>query len=580
MKDALRRLSRRPFFPLVLLATLACGGGGSSVTPGVTPTVTPTVTPISSPTPTPTPVTTSTPTPTPTSVAALTLHYPVNPALRVGTPIAMQTPLVGNATEGMTTYFCVLSGALPPGVKLNPDGTLTGIPTQDGAFDYVIEAENGLRTVTESLHVKVVTSDYRLPLAGDPGLAAFRPAASASGYYVDSVHGLDSQDGTSPNKAWKTLAKLNAVVLKAGDVVRLARGSLWNEVLRAEVNECGTALSPIVFEAYGAGDAPTINLPADKSAVFIRGRYISVMDLKIQGAKLGFQLSSESQNVVLAGNDVVDVGIGIYAEGSGHRFLSNDIHDLHMIRNTPTPGDDYGALAILFMGSDMEAAWNRLVNCIAPSYDFEVDGGAFESWGATTVSRIRIHHNLADNVDGFMELTNNVDDLLIAHNLIINSRGGLCFHIDDVAGSVFTYKAIRFENNTILRDPAIKKSAIFTFLSSHYGQHLAGNDMTIRNNIIGTNRVLAYNPEALGANLIHDHNLFYYLPGGVGSRGTLKLDATELEVDPLFVDPAKTDYRLQLGSPAIGKGSAPFYAYDLDDVVIPVGGAVNMGAYE
>ena len=540
---------------------LGCGGGGStgSASPGAS-----------------SPIASSTPTPTSTSV--LSVAYPVNPALRVGMVSSVQSPLVKNSTENLPTTFTLLQGALPPGMALRADGSYVGTPTQEGAYDFTIQVSNDARQATDAVHVSVVPSNYHQPLAGDPGIVSYCPASGAAAYYVDSVHGLDAHDGSSPAQAWQTLAKLNAVTLKAGNVIRLARGSVWNEQLRVDLAETGTAASNIVFEAYGTGDAPTIIQPADASAVYLRGAFITVLDLRVKGARLGFQLSPESKNVLLAGNEIVDVGMGIYAEGSGHRFFSNYIHDLHMIRNTPTPSDDYGAEGIVMTGSNMEAAWNRLVNCIAPSCDFEVDGGAFETWGSGTIQHIYLHHNLADNVDGFMELTNNISDLVITHNLIINSRGGLCFHIDDVAGKTYTCANLRFENNTLLRNPKVTKGAVFTFLSSHVGQALPGNDLLVRNNIICSNMRLAYNPEALGANFVHDHNLYFFTAGP--GMGTIVLDATEKIADPQFIDPSKTDFRLQAGSPAIDRAIGVIDGSDLDGTSIPVGATPDMGAYE
>ncbi|MBK9991061.1 MAG: putative Ig domain-containing protein [Verrucomicrobia bacterium] len=384
----------------------------------------------------------------------LAVLYPVNPALRVGVPSSRQTPLLTNVTEGMATTFSLSQGSLPPGMILNSDGSYSGTPTQAGTFDFTLQASNDARQATDAIHVSVVPADYKQALSGDPGVAKYRPAANASAYYVDANNGLDTgNDGLSPAKAWKTIAKLNAATLKLGDVVRLARGSAWSETLRIEPIESGTLATPIVFEAYGTGDAPTITCAADLPAVYIRGACITMLDLRLRSAKIGFQLGTESQNVILAGNEIVDVGIGIYAEGNGHGFFSNYIHDLHMIRNTPAPGDDYGAEGIVMTGSDMEAAWNRLVNCIAPSYDFEVDGGAFETWGSGTLKHIFIHHNLADNVDGFMELTNNIDDLVISHNLIINSVGGLGFHMDDIPGKIIPIHGFGLRTTSCIETP-------------------------------------------------------------------------------------------------------------------------------
>lgn len=442
---------------------------------------------------------------------------------------------------------------------------------------------------------------HRRALAGDPGVEAFRPAAAAGGYYVDAVHGDDLAVGTSAAQAWRSLTRLNQAVLKAGDVVRLARGSVWNEMLVVYATESGEVGAPIVFEAYGRGAAPVIAMPADALAVDLRGSYIVLLDLVVRGAKIGIHMASASQGVVVAGNEIDDTGIAISAEGRGHRVLSNYIHDLHMIRNTlkewvlkkGTPGwvvgdpdygwvnagDDYGATGVLMMGEDFEAAWNCLVNCRAPSYDFGTDGGAFESWYPGTLRRVRLHHNLADNTDGFMELTNDVDDLLIAHNLFINSPGCLCFHTDDVAGKVFTYQGVRFENNTVVRDPAITAGAIFTFLSNTLGVPQAGHSLTLRNNIVVSPGRLVYNPRVFGPGLVHDHNLFHCVNTGSADYA-IPLDGTENTGDPLFVAPAALDHRLQAGSPALGSAAAPFFGYDLQGSAIPAGATPDLGAYE
>ncbi len=46
-----------------------------------------------------------------------------------------------SATGGQAPYVWSLapgSPSLPPGLTLSPDGTISGVPTQDGTFDFVI----------------------------------------------------------------------------------------------------------------------------------------------------------------------------------------------------------------------------------------------------------------------------------------------------------------------------------------------------------------------------------------------------------------------------------------------------------
>ena len=81
----------------------------------------------------------------------------------------------------------------------------------------------------------------------------------AQSYYV-SNSGSDSNNGTSPATAWKTLGQVNTQSLNAGDTVYLQRGGVWNEALIPPSS--GASGSPIAFDAYGTGPAPVMTAAA------------------------------------------------------------------------------------------------------------------------------------------------------------------------------------------------------------------------------------------------------------------------------------------------------------------------------
>ena len=72
-------------------------------------------------------------------------------------------------------------------------------------------------------------------------------------YHV-SPQGNDANDGRSPGKAWKTVAKVNATAFSPGDQVLFARGGEWRESLKA--GSSGAPGRPVVFAAYGTGAKP------------------------------------------------------------------------------------------------------------------------------------------------------------------------------------------------------------------------------------------------------------------------------------------------------------------------------------
>ena len=93
--------------------------------------------------------------------------------------------------------------------------------------------------------------------------------AGATSYYVDATGGSDANSGLSTATAWKTINKVNTSTFAAGDQILFKRGEVWREGLVPPSS--GTSGSPIVFDAYGTGEAPTItgslDLPASAWSV-------------------------------------------------------------------------------------------------------------------------------------------------------------------------------------------------------------------------------------------------------------------------------------------------------------------------
>ncbi len=75
-------------------------------------------------------------------------------------------------------------------------------------------------------------------------------------YYVDATKGDDSNDGLSPETAWKTIGKVNSMSFNPGDSILFKRGEIWREKL--VVPSSGSPGKPIIFGAYGNGNKPRI----------------------------------------------------------------------------------------------------------------------------------------------------------------------------------------------------------------------------------------------------------------------------------------------------------------------------------
>lgn len=77
----------------------------------------------------------------------------------------------------------------------------------------------------------------------------------ATNYFV-SNNGNDSDNGKSPEKAWKTIERVNERNLKPGDTVFFHRGSIFMGELLIQYS--GEENNPIVFTAYGEGKKPVL----------------------------------------------------------------------------------------------------------------------------------------------------------------------------------------------------------------------------------------------------------------------------------------------------------------------------------
>ncbi len=149
-------------------------------------------------------------------------------------------------------------------------------------------------------------------------LVLFVTSSFATTYYV-SPSGNDSNSGTSPSEAWRTLDKVSSFSPKPGDQILFQKGGKW--VGTIQVNASGTSGNPIIYGAYGTGEKPTIygsqlvsgwtkysgniyraNVDATISQVFVNGakqksaRYPNSGYLKITSAGSSSFSSSQLEN--------------------------------------------------------------------------------------------------------------------------------------------------------------------------------------------------------------------------------------------------------------------------------------------
>lgn len=150
---------------------------------------------------------------------------------------------VALATAGGTSPYRwkVISGNLPAGLALSQSGgVIVGVPEEEAnaSLSFAVTDASGA-TANTTLTLDVLTSDW------------------STAYYVDNLTGSDSNSGTSPSTAWRTIARVNQASFAPGDRILFKRGGVWREQLTISV--AGMPGNPILFDAYGTGSAPVIS---------------------------------------------------------------------------------------------------------------------------------------------------------------------------------------------------------------------------------------------------------------------------------------------------------------------------------
>ena len=391
---------------------------------------------------------------------------------------------------------------------------------------------------------------------------------SARTFYVDALNGNDSNSGTEKTQPWKSIAKVNASTFSPGDSICFKKGGTWTGQL--ELKDSGSKKSPITVTSYGVGPKPIIRNPGVQygSAIAISADWIILDGFLVRETHdAGITVRKDADHNIVRNNEVTLTGMGIGVTGTHNLVINNYSHDLTMITNTPGGNDDYGAVGIWLFGSNNEVAYNKMVNCSAPSHDYGRDGGMVEFYG--DVDSSYVHHNWGENCNGAFEVGGKgetLTDNVIAYNVSINNLVSGGFHL----GGAFGVKLERFrvENNVFI-DTGIRDYTIGLWSGSP-----AAVDIQYRNNIFYIpNHKKAINQE--GAT--HEYNIYYL--GGKTNVG-VPLGQGEKVGDPLFVDLKSQNFHLQPGSIAIDSGAPLSHAKDYDGNTVPSGTRTDIGAYE
>ncbi|HVB43721.1 MAG TPA: right-handed parallel beta-helix repeat-containing protein [Streptosporangiaceae bacterium] len=198
-----------------------------------------------------------------------------------------------------------------------------------------------------------------------------RPAGNTT-FYV-SPSGNDSAAGTSPDTAWRTLARASSADLKPGDRLLLRGGSRFAGQLRFGPHDAGDPGQPVQVGSYGSGRA-TIAATGGTAIVVFDTAGIDLRDLVIVGkqparaSSVGIQLFSDRpaghrlKHIVIAQVDVSGFGDGISigaehpaAGFAGVQITNSALHD-NLTAGLSAYGPRFDAAAPAYAHADLRVS--------------------------------------------------------------------------------------------------------------------------------------------------------------------------------------------------------------------------------
>lgn len=174
-------------------------------------------------------------------------------------------------------------------------------PKETASFRIAVQSARYIRLVVTELGM--AEGEYKLMLGeldayfDDYYNCGYEKAAAAE-YYVSSSEGDDSNDGLTPQTAWKTLNRINRLQLVPGSKILLKKGDSWvGESLQPTGD--GTAQNPIEISSYGEGELPVIHAGcgAGYGIKIYNNNFYSIKDIAFSHSVAGIYVVSDMRNI-------------------------------------------------------------------------------------------------------------------------------------------------------------------------------------------------------------------------------------------------------------------------------------------
>lgn len=293
--------------------------------------------------------------------------------------------------------------------------------------------------------------------------------AFSQNYYVDAATGNDRNKGTTPEKAWKSLAKVSGFRFQPGSVISFKSGQRFTGTLL--ISSSGQAGKPIVYTSYGGEEPAIIDGNGDSAAVYCYNKeFIEFRNMAVTNFRKGE-----------IGIDDLFNGIYIVNEDAGvlHHFHFDKLRVFN-VNSTHIAKDDgktdqsryHGGVQFYTRGNKKRSCFDDVLvtnsvfeHCSRTGFNFRSDWddrsaysrfgdsigrGLTDNWTPNT--GVVFRHNRFSNIAGNGLIVRVAVDALIEYNLFdscgkyISGNAVFNFNTD---GTVYQYNEAK---NTIYNE--------------------------------------------------------------------------------------------------------------------------------
>lgn len=233
-------------------------------------------------------------------------------------------------------------------------------------------------------------------------------------YYLDSIHGSDSADGTSEETAWRSLKRANQENYQPGDVIHLRSGQVFVGYFHS--NNSGSEDQPIQFKSYGDGPKPRIEARAQAQSAFLLENVSHWIVEGIEITNTGTEPQAKRRGLLIKAN-----AGGVYGNIILRKLTVRDV-------NGSVSKDKGGGTAIRWEVSNKKQPTriDRLLieDCHILRSDRDGIKGMMEPWDdlSNLSTRVIIRGNLLEDIGGDGIVPIGTEGALIEYNRLYGAR--------------------------------------------------------------------------------------------------------------------------------------------------------------